>query len=72
MVDGADRAFVLSMATPFGAILILVGIGLLVAMQHFVPALDQVRFSVPLLFAILGGLGVLLTVKLSHARALNR
>jgi MFS family permease len=67
VVDGGDRAFVLSMATPFGAVIILVGVGLLAAARHAVAALDETRFSVPLLFAILGGLGVLLTIKLSRS-----
>jgi hypothetical protein len=66
VVDSADRAFVLSLATPFGAVIILVGIGLLAAAQHFLRALDEMRFSVPLLFVILGALGVALTVNLSR------
>ena len=69
VVDGSDRAFVLSMATPFGATIILVGIGLLAASQHFVESLNEVPFSVPLLFVILGTLGVVLTVKLSRRAA---
>lgn len=63
VVDSGDRAFVLSLATPFGAVIILFGIGLLVAAQHVWSVLNEVRFSVPLLFVILGALGVLLTVR---------
>lgn len=72
VVDGADRAFVLSMATPFGAIIILVGIGLLATAQHFLSFLDAVRFSVPLLFMLLGALGVVLTISLSRRTQLSR
>lgn len=68
VVDGGDRAFVLSMATPFGAVIILIGVGLLAAARRALAALDETRFSVPVLFAILGGLGVLLTVALSRRR----
>ncbi len=66
VVDSADRAFVLSIATPFGAVIILVGIGLLAAAQHVVRALDEMQFSVPLLFVILGALGVAVTVNRSR------
>jgi hypothetical protein len=66
VVDGNDRAFVLSLATPFGAVIILVGIGLLAAAQSLVPALGEIPFSVPLLFAILGALGVVVTLRLSR------
>ena len=66
VVDSADRAFVLSMATPFGAVIVLVGIGALATAQHFLRFLDEVRFSVPLLFVILGALSVVLTVRLSR------
>ena len=68
VVDGADRAFVLSMATPFGAVIILIGVGLLAIAQRFVRALDEVPLSVPLLFAILGAAGALCTVGLSRRR----
>jgi MFS family permease len=71
MVDGTDRAFVLSMATPFGAFIIVIGVGMLAIAQQFFSALDEVSMSVPLLFAILGLLGVGLTVKLSRARKAN-
>jgi hypothetical protein len=67
MVDGTDRAFVLSMATPFGAIIVVIGVGLLAGLQQLFSALDEVSMSVPLLFAILGLLGVGLTIKLSRA-----
>jgi hypothetical protein len=66
VVDGADRAFVLSMATPFGAVIVLAGIGVLAAARHFLGFLDEVRFSVPLLFAVLGALSVALTVWLAR------
>lgn len=66
VVDSSDRAFVLSMATPFGAVLVLAGIGALAAAQHFLRFLEEVRFSVPLLFVILGALSVVLTVRLSR------
>jgi hypothetical protein len=68
VVDGTDRAFVLSMATPFGAIIIVLGVGLLAAAQQLVPGLSDVAMSVPLLFAILGLLGVGMTIKLSRAQ----
>jgi MFS family permease len=68
MVDGTDRAFVLSMATPFGAIIIVIGVGVLVLAQQSFAALNEVSMSVPLLFAILGLLGIGLTVKLSRER----
>jgi MFS family permease len=61
VVDSADRAFVLSMATPFGAVIVLAGIGALAVAQHFVRFLDEVWFSVPLLFVILGALSVAAT-----------
>jgi MFS family permease len=67
MVDGTDRAFVLSMATPFGAIIVVIGVGMLAGLQQLFSALDEVSMSVPLLFAILGLLGVGLTIKLSRA-----
>jgi MFS family permease len=66
VVDSGDRAFVLSLATPFGAIIILVGISLLIVAQRFFAFLDEVRFSVPLLFAILGSLGLALTINLAR------
>ncbi|MBC7976203.1 MAG: hypothetical protein H7138_14620 [Myxococcales bacterium] len=66
VVDGADRAFVLSMATPFGAVIVLAGLGVLATAQYFLSFLDEVRFSVPLLFVILGVLSVVLTVRLSR------
>lgn len=66
VVDGNDRAFVLSLATPFGAVIVLVGIGLLAVAQSIVPALAEIPFSVPLLFAILGVLGVVVTLRLSR------
>jgi MFS family permease len=66
--DGGDRAFVLSMATPFGAILILFGVGGLAVAQHFVSSLDEVAMSVPLLFGILGALGSVMAVKLSWSK----
>jgi hypothetical protein len=69
VVDGTDRAFVLSMATPFGAIIIVLGVGLLAAARQIVPGLNDVAMSVPLLFAILGLLGVGMTIKLSRAQA---
>jgi MFS family permease len=72
VVDSADRAFVLSMATPFGAVIVLVGIGALATAQHFLRFLEEVRFSVPLLFAILGALSVALTVRLSRRAPLGR
>jgi hypothetical protein len=68
IVNGSDRAFVLSMATPFGAVLVVAGVGVLAAARHFVAALDEVQFSVPLLFSILGALGVVLTIRLSRRR----
>jgi hypothetical protein len=67
MADGTDRAFVLSMATPFGAFIIVIGVGMLAIAQRFSPALNEVAMSVPLLFAILGVLGAGLTIKLSRA-----
>lgn len=72
VVDSDDRAFVLSMATPFGAVIVLVGIGALATAQHFLRFLDEVRFSVPLLFVILGALSVALTVRLSRRAPLDR
>jgi MFS family permease len=72
VVDGADRAFVLSMATPFGAVIVIAGIGALATAQHFLRFLDEVRFSVPLLFVILGALSVVLTVRLSRRAAPGR
>jgi MFS family permease len=72
VVDSDDRAFVLSMATPFGAVIVLVGIGALATAQHFLRFLDEVRFSVPLLFVILGALSVVLTVRLSRRAPLEQ
>lgn len=69
VTDGSDRAFVLSMATPFGAVIIVVGVALLAGAQQLFHALDDVALSVPLLFAILGTLGVGMTIKLSRAQA---
>jgi hypothetical protein len=66
VTDSNDRAFVLSMATPFGAVIILLGTGVLAAAQYLFGALDEVRVSVPVLFAILGGLGVVVTLRLSR------
>jgi MFS family permease len=66
VVDSTDRAFVLSLATPFGAVIVLVAIGVLATAQHFVHFLEEVRFSVPLLFVILGALSVALTLRLSR------
>lgn len=67
VVDGTDRAFVLSMATPFGAVIILVGVVLLAAAQAVFSSMQQVSMSVPLLFSILGVLGVGVIVRLSRA-----
>ncbi len=67
VVDGTDRAFVLSMATPFGAVIIVFGVGLLAVFQQLFAALNEVSMSVPLLFFMLGMLGVGLTVKLSRS-----
>lgn len=72
VADGSDRAFVLSMATPFGAAIILVGISLLAVSQHFLESLNEVRLSVPLLFFILGALGVLFTINLSSRAHVSR
>jgi MFS family permease len=66
VVDSTDRAFVLSMSTPGGAVIALVAIGVLTTAQHFVQFLEEVRYSVPLLFVILGALSVALTVRLSR------
>jgi MFS family permease len=66
VVDGADRAFVLSMATPFGAVIIVAGVALLAVTQHFVAAMNEISRSVPLLFAILGAFGLVVTVRLSR------
>jgi MFS family permease len=66
VIDSSDRAFVLSMATPFGAVIILLGAGALAAAQHFLQFLSETRVSVPLLFAILGTLGVAVTLQLSR------
>ena len=69
--DGEDRAFVLSMATPFGAILILFGVGGLAVAQYFVSSLNEVAMSVPLLFGILGVLGSVTAIKLSWPKRTN-
>lgn len=66
IVDSTDRAFVLSMATPLGAVIILVGAGLLATAQHFLHFLREVWISVPLLFAILGALGIAVSLQLSR------
>jgi hypothetical protein len=66
VIDSGDRAFVLSLATPFGAVIILFGAGVLATAQHFLHFLSETRISVPLLFAILGTLGVVVTLQLSR------
>ena len=66
VTDSDDRAFVLSLATPFGAVIILLGAGVLATAQHFLHFLSETRISVPLLFAILGTLGVVVTLQLSR------
>ena len=66
VVDSSDRAFVLSMATPFGAVIIVLGAGALAVAQHVLPFLSEIWISVPLLFAILGTLGVAVTLQLSR------
>ena len=66
VVDSTDRAFVLSMAPSFGAVIVLVAIAVLALAQHLLPVLEEVRFSVPLLFVILGAFSVALTVRLSR------
>jgi hypothetical protein len=68
VTDSSDRAFVLSIATPFGAVIILLGAGVLAAAQHNLPFLSETRISVPLLFAILGTLGIAVTLRLSRLR----
>lgn len=67
VVDSNDRAFVLSMATPLGAVIILLGAAVLMVAQRAFGALDEVSVSVPLLFAMLGGLGVAVTLRLSSS-----
>jgi hypothetical protein len=66
--DGSDRAFILSLATPFGAVIILVGTGLLIVLQRFLQSFNETQFSISLLFVILGALGSILTVQLSRQR----
>jgi MFS family permease len=66
VTDSGDRAFVLSLATPFGAVIILLGAGVLALAPHFLRFLSETRISVPLLFAILGTLGVAVTLQLSR------
>jgi tryptophan-rich sensory protein len=68
VLDSGDRAFVLSMATPFGAVIIVIGAGALAALHHVLQFVSEIRISVPLLFAILGMLGVAVTLQLSRLR----
>jgi MFS family permease len=57
--DGEDRAFVLSMTTPLGALVILLGAAVLAASGHGWKTLQSISFALPVLFVFIGLLGML-------------
>jgi len=70
--DSTDRAFVLSMATPFGAIVVVLGIVVLTVSTRLFEASREALVSIPALFVFLGLIGISSIAWLSRPAVIPR